>query len=105
MDRQVIFRDYQEQVAADHNNLQEYVQDAMDNMARDAISAVRKYSGLMVTKTGQVEVTIGAGRVYETGASFSRRSVLTQSLATDVAAAARRVGTVSAYGREVETHV
>jgi hypothetical protein len=105
MDRQVLFRDYQEQVAADHNNLQDYVQQAMDNMARDAISAVRKYSGLDVTKTGQVEVTIGAGRVYEAGASFSRRSVLTQSLATYVAAAARRIVTVSAYGQEVETDV
>src|SRR6266478_794621 len=105
MDRQVIFRDYQEQVAADHNNLQDYVQQAMDNMAADAISAVRKYSGLMVTKTGQVEVTVGSGRVYEAGASFSRRTVLTQSLATYVAAAARRIVTISAYGQEVETDV
>ena len=30
MDRQVIFRDYQEQVATDHNNLQDYAQQAMD---------------------------------------------------------------------------
>jgi hypothetical protein len=105
MDRQVIFRDYQEQVAADHNNLQDYVQAAMDNMALDAISAVRKYSGLLVTKTGQVEVTIGAGRVYEAGASFSRRTVLTQSLATYVAAAAKRIVTISAYGQENETDV
>jgi hypothetical protein len=105
MDRQVIFRDYQEQVAADHNNLQEYVQEAMDSMARDAISATRKYAGLMVTKTGQVEVTIGAGRVYETGASYARRTVLTQSLATYVAAAAKRVVTISAYGQETEVDV
>jgi len=105
MDRQVIFRDYQEQVASDHNNIQDYVQTAMDDMARDAISAVRKYSGLMVTKTGQVETTIGMGRVYEAGASYTRRSVLTQSLATYVAAAAKRIVTLSAYGQEVETDV
>lgn len=105
MDRKVIFRDYQEQVATDHNNLQDYVQKSLDNIVADGISAVRKYSGLMVTKTGQVEVTIGAGRVYDGGGVYARRSVLTQSLATYVAAAAKRIVTVSAYGQEVETDV
>ncbi len=105
MDQQVIFRDYQEQTATDHNNIQEYVQTAMDHIVADAVSATRKYSGLMITKTGQVEVTIGAGRVYDTGAVYALRSVLTQSLATYVAAAARRIVTISAYGQEVETDV
>ena len=105
MDRKVIFRDYQEQVATDHNNLQDYVQDAMDNIVSDAVSNTRKYSGLMVTKTGQVEVTIGAGRMYDMGGVYARRTVLTQSLATYVAAAAKRVVTLSAYGQEVETDV
>lgn len=105
MDRQVIFRDYQEQVATDHNNLQDYVQNAMDNIVSDAISAVRKYSGMMITKTGQVEVTVGAGRVYDGGAVYGRRTVLTQSLATYVAAAAKRIVTISAFGQEVETDV
>ena len=105
MDRKVIFRDYQEQVATDHNNLQDYVQQSLDNIVADGISAARKYSGLMVTKTGQVEVTIGAGRVYEAGGVYARRSVLAQSLATYVAAAAKRIVTVSAYGQEVETDV
>ncbi|WP_316207391.1 hypothetical protein [Bradyrhizobium sp. SZCCHNR3118] len=105
MDRKKIFRDYQEQVATDHNDLQEFVQEAMDNLVSDAVSAVRKYSGLMVTKTGQVEVTIGAGRVYDAGAVYARRTVLTQSLATYTAAAARRIVTISGYGQEVETDV
>jgi hypothetical protein len=105
MDRKVIFRDYQEQVATDHNNLQDYVQAAMDNIVSDAVSASRKYSGLMVSKTGQVEVTIGAGRIYDMGAVYGRRSVLTQSLATYVAAAARRIVTVSAFGQETETDI
>ncbi|WP_316196568.1 hypothetical protein [Bradyrhizobium sp. SZCCHNS3053] len=105
MDRKKLFRDYQEQVASDHNDLQEFVQEAMDNIVHDAISGVRKYSGLMVTKTGQVEVTVGAGRVYDGGAVYGRRTVLTQSLATYVAAAARRIVTISAFGQEVETDV
>lgn len=105
MDRKVIFRDYQEQVATDHNNLQDYVQSAMDNIVSDAVSANRKYSGLMVTKTGQVEVTIGQGRVYELGAVYARRAVLTQSLATYVAAAAKRIVTISAFGQDSETDV
>jgi hypothetical protein len=105
MDRQVIFRDYQEQVATDHNNLQDYVQTAMDDIVSDAVSATRKFSGLMVTKTGQVEVTIGLGRVYDSGGVYALRAVLTQSLATYVAAAARRIVTVSVYGQEVETDV
>jgi hypothetical protein len=105
MDRQKIFRDYQEEVAADHNDLQNFVRSAIDNLALDAISSVRKYSGLTVTKTGQVEVTISAGRVYEAGVSYSKREILTQSLATYAAAAAKRIVTVSAYGQEVETDV
>ncbi|WP_439357773.1 hypothetical protein [Bradyrhizobium sp. DASA03007] len=105
MDREVIFRDYQEQVATDHNNIQDYVQTAMDNIVHDAVAATRKYSGLMATKTGQVEVTVGAGRVYDAGAVYNLRSVLTQSLATYVAAAARRMVTISAYGQTVETDV
>ncbi|WP_029083406.1 hypothetical protein [Bradyrhizobium sp. th.b2] len=105
MDRQVIFRDYQEQVASDHNNLQDYVQAAMDNIVADGIAATRKYSGMIITKTGQVEVTVGAGRVYDGGQVFGRRTVLTQSLATYVAAAAKRIVTISAYGQEVDTDV
>lgn len=105
MDQQVIFRDYQEQVATDHNNLQDYVRTAMDDIVTDAVSATRKFSGLMVSKTGQVEVTIGLGRVYDAGGVYALRAVLTQSLATYVAAAARRMVTVSVYGQEVETDV
>jgi hypothetical protein len=105
MDRQVLFRDYQEQVATDHNNLQDYVQAAMDNIVNDAVSATRKFSGLLVTKTGQVEVTVGVGRVYDMGAVYGLRTVLTQSLATYVAAAAKRIVTISAFSQTVETDV
>jgi hypothetical protein len=103
MERQVIFRDYQEQVATDHNNIQAYAREALDDVVKDAVTNARRYAGLAVTKTGQVEVQVAAGRVYDGGAVYSRRTSLTQSMSTYTAAASKRIVTVSAYGAETET--
>lgn len=105
MERQVQFRDYQEQVAEDHNDIQAYVREAFDSLVRDAVSKARRYSELQVTKTGQVEITVAPGKVYDNGAVFGRRTSIVQSMSTYTAAAARRIVTVSAYGNEVDTDV
>lgn len=105
MQRQVIHRDYQQQTAGDHNDQQTFVREAFDTLIADAVSAARRYAGLLVTKTGQVEVAVAPGRIYDAGAVFARRTTLTQSMATYTAAAGRKIVAVSAYGQEVETDV
>ena len=102
MERQVIFRDYQEQTAADHNNLQAFTRESFDRIVKDAITAGRKYAGFNVSQTGQVEVQIAPGALYVEGAVHEKRSALTQSLATYTAAAAQRIVTLSAFGQETE---
>lgn len=103
MERKVQFRDYQEQTASDHNNIQAYTRESFDRIVKDVVTAGRRFSGLNAAKTGQVEVTVAPGAVYVEGAVHERRSSLTQSMATYTAAAARRIVTLSAYGQEVET--
>jgi hypothetical protein len=105
MERQVIFRDYQEQTAGDHNNLQGFARETIDDLSKDVVSKSRKYAGLVVQKTGQVEVTIAAGRVYDAGLIYSKRTSSTQSMSTYTAAAAKRIVAVSALGVENETDV
>jgi hypothetical protein len=100
VERQVIFRDYQEQVAADHNNIQAFSRDSIDSLAHDVVSAAKRFSGFTVSKTGQVEIKIDPGKLYDGGAVYARRSQLVQSLATYTAAVAKRIVTVSAYGNE-----
>ncbi|WP_298962201.1 hypothetical protein [uncultured Methylobacterium sp.] len=102
MEQTVQFRDYQEQVADDHNNIQKFSRDAMDNVVRDVVTKGRAYSALTVQKTGQVEISVSPGRVYDNGAVYGRRTTLVQSMATFTAAAARRIVAVAAYGVEVD---
>lgn len=105
MERQVIFRDYQEQTASDHTGLQEFVQESLDHIVKDGLSASRRFAEFQVSKTNQIEVTIAPGRVYDTGEVFARRSNLVQSLASYTAAAAKRIVAITAYGVETETDV
>lgn len=105
MERQVIFADYQEQTAADHNNLQAFARETTDDMNADIVTAGRQYAGFVVTKTGQAEVTVSAGRIYDQGVLAKRRTSLAQSMASYLAAAARRVVTVSVFSQENETDI
>lgn len=102
----VIFRDYQEQQAADHNDLQSFGRDSLDHVVVDAITASRRYSGFNVTKTAQTEVQVAAGRFYDLlGAVFNLPTTTVQSMLAMLPATAKRIVTVSAYGTENETDV
>lgn len=105
MERTVTLRDYQEQTAADHNNIQSFVREAMDSIVKDGLSAGRRYSGFLATKTGQIEVSVTPGKFYDQGAVFARRTTQVQSLATYVAAAAKRIVTISAVGQTNEVDI
>ena len=104
MEKQVIFRDYQEQQAIDHSNLQEFARDSIDHVVNDAVTAGRRYAGFAVSKTAQTEVTVAAGRMYDVaGAVYVRASALVQSLTSNLAAGSKRIISISAYGVETET--
>ncbi len=106
MEKQIIFRDYQEQVAADHNNIQDFARASLDHLVDDVVTKSRRYAGFQATKTAQVEVTVAPGRFYSAGgAVYSRSTALIQSVVAYLPAAAQRIVAISVYGSELETDV
>jgi hypothetical protein len=103
----VIFRDYQEQQAQDHNDLQDYVRRSLDHLVRDAVTYERRFAGFNITKTGQTEVQIEPGRFYDVlGVVYALNSTTTtQSMVSNLAAAYKRWVLVTAVGTDVETDV
>ncbi len=106
MEQVVIFRDWQEQQAQDHNDLQAFARTSLDHLVNDAVTASRRYAGFAAAKTTQTEVQVQPGRFYDsTGAVYHRDTVTTQSMVSYLAAAAKRIVTISVYGNETETEV
>jgi hypothetical protein len=106
MERQVNFRDYQEQVASDHNNIQAYARQSLDHIVSDAVTQSRKYSGFLVSKSAQAEVTVMPGRFYAAGgAVYARANSQVQSLISFLPAAAKRIVAVSCYGSDQDTDI
>ncbi len=104
--KKVVFRDYQEQQAADHTDLQDFAQQSFDTIVHDAVTGSRKYAGFNVTKSAQAEVQVAAGRFYDAdGAIYRRTSVLTQSMLSYLAAASKRIVVVSVNGNLTDTEV
>lgn len=106
MEQQVIFRDYQEQQAADHNDLQSFVRGALDHVVADAVTRSRRYAGFNVIKSAQTEATVAPGRFYDQdGAVFARATSVIQSVVSYLPAASKRIVSIVAYGVENETDV
>jgi hypothetical protein len=111
MEKQVIFRDYQEQQASDHNNLQGYVRGSLDDLVYDAVTGTLRYSGFNTVKSNQAEITVAPGRFYgkntagQPGAVFSLPTQTVQSLVSYLAASSQRIVTIVAYGVENQVDV
>lgn len=106
MQKNVIFRDYQEQQAQDHNDIQTYARAAFDSLVNDAVTATRRFAGFNAVKTAQTEVQIAAGRFYDAnGAVYARATTLTQSMTAYLPAVAKRIVSITAHGAETETDV
>lgn len=106
MKKSVQFRDYQEQQADDHNNLQSFARSSFDTLVLDAVATSRRYAGFNTVKTAQAEVQVQPGRFYDNdGAVYEREAVLVQSMLQYLAGAAQRIVVISAYGVESETDV
>lgn len=106
MEKRVIFRDYQEQQAQDHNDIQTFARSTFDHLINDAVTKTRRYAGFTVTKTAQAEIQITPGRFYDVaGAMFAKNVTLVQSMLTYLPAVAQRKVLISAYGVENESDV
>jgi hypothetical protein len=106
LESKVIFRDYQEQQAQDHNDLQDYAERSFDHLVLDAVTAERRFAGFQVTKTGQAEVQISPGRMYDVlGVIYALNTTTTQSMVSYLAAAYKRYVLLTAVGSEVESDV
>jgi hypothetical protein len=113
MERQIIFRDFQEQQSADHNDMQTFGRRSLDSVVKDAVTAARRFAGFAVVKSAQAEITVAPGRMYgpsdvqtETGtAVYARNSAVVQSVVQFLPAAAKRIVSISASGVENETDI
>lgn len=104
MEEQVLFRDYQEVISDDFNNIQAYTQKSLDDIVNDAITASLRYSGLNTTVTGTAEITVGIGRFYGTnangqvGAVYRSDAPSVISLVAYLPVVNNRILTLVAYG-------
>lgn len=106
MEKRVIFRDYQEQQAEDHNDLQAFTRASFDHLVHDTITKTRRYAGFTVIKSAQAEIQIAPGRFYDVlGAVYHRDTTLVQSVLTYLPAVAQRKLLISVFGNENETDV
>jgi hypothetical protein len=106
MEKLVKFRDYQEEQAQDHTDLQEYARASLDHIISDAVTATRRFSGFNTVKSAQAEITIAPGRFFDvTGAVHARNSSLVQSVVSYLAASTKRIVTLTAYGVENDSDV
>jgi hypothetical protein len=106
MEKRVIFRDYQEQQAQDHTDLQAFTRSTFDHLITDVVTKTRRYAGFTVSKTAQAEIQIIPGRFYDVfGAMYHRDTTVVQSVLTYLPAVAQRKLLISVYGVENETDV
>ena len=98
--KSTIFRDYQEQQAADHNNLQDFLREGLGFVSQDAITLNPRYAGFTAAKTGQTQLTVQPGRMYANdGTIYAKRETLVQSLSTYLPLTAMRYVRLSVFGQ------
>jgi hypothetical protein len=106
MEKKIIFRDYQEQQAADHTNLQTFVQTSLDHIVADAVVDGNRYAGFDITQSATTEIQISSGRFYGTlGDVYNRDTVTTQSMLPFLPAVSKRYVLVTVGGSTVDTEV
>lgn len=73
MERLVTFRPYQAQLAGDHNNLQAFVRESVDNLVLDAVSGDMAFAGFEVTAATATSVSVAPGRFFSGGERWTRK--------------------------------
>lgn len=102
--KQPIFADYREQQAIDHTRIGEFASDTFAKLVGDAVTSSRRFGGFSVVKSSQAEVQVQPGRFYDAdGKIYGKAATTTQSMLTYLAAASKRIVTVSVTGQANNT--
>ena len=105
MHKQIIIRDRQEFDPDDWNRTEQFVQDTLDHLVRDAITDDLKYAGFDVAQTSSVEITVAPGRLHADGEVYVNETLETFNLLSLLPVANKRVVAIVAYATTIETDV
>ena len=105
MEELVIFRDRQELQAADLNNMQTYVDDAIMDVVMDAITTEKMFVGLGVTKKSATEITVASGRLWDgsTGKRYAKSASEDVSVYSYLPVSDEKYLNISVIGQETST--
>lgn len=104
--KSVLFEDNMETQAGDFNNMQGFINDAMDDLVSDAIDRSNAYVGLAITKAASTQVAISTGRLYWGGKQYSFDNPQTidfQTVAGAMPVTQQRQIAIVAYGQTITT--
>mgnify|MGYP006434232693 CR=1 FL=1 len=104
MQKRVQFRDRQELQAADLNNIQDHARVSFDDLVADAVTATRRFTGFTVSQSGNTDVTVAAGRLYDGGKVYANGTAVTRDLLNNLPVSTKRVVSIVVYGETVETN-
>ncbi len=104
MEQRVIFHEGMDVDPEDHNNLQVFIQDALDHVVADALTNDRRYAGFQVSKTGATKVSVATGRLYSGGKRYAKDAVTDQDFVNSLPLAGKKIVTVVTAGNEVDTN-
>jgi len=102
--KSVLFEDNMETQAGDFNNMQGFINDAMDDLVADAVDRGNAYVGLSITKAASTQVAISVGRLYWGGKQYSFDNPQTidfQTVAGAMPVTQQRQIAIVAYGQTI----
>lgn len=105
MERLVQFRDRQEVQSSDLNNIGLFGREAIDDLVVDALTDEKRFTGFVVAKTGATSVSIGPGRLWNTGAVHHRTVATPQEFLQILPVATQKVVTIVAIGTTIDTNI
>ena len=89
----------------DLNKIGSFARSSLDHVVEDAVSARKKFTGFQIVQTGPAQVTVGAGRLYNSGKVYKRddEGGVPLDFITILPAVVKKIVTIVAWGQEVET--
>lgn len=103
--KKIIFRDRQEFQADDFNNVEQFVDETITFVVKDAISDTYHYVGFGVSQESATEILVNSGRLYKNGVVYINEQSQRFNLFQYLPLANKKVVAVVVSGSEVETNV
>lgn len=105
MERMVNFRPRQQQVAADHNNLQLFARESLDDLVFDAIEDGKAFAGFQVTLSTPTQAVVAPGRLYDSGRVYITVDNVNMDFFSVLPVAAKKVISIVAWGTDADLDV